>query len=200
MTHNNYSNSFKKRLFDFVISLFCIFVTLPVVILISILIKTTSIGGVFFVQKRTGKHGKIFKIIKFRTMVKNASQIKPRLKKLNEADGPVFKIFDDPRFTKMGKILSRLGLDELPQFINVLRGDMSIVGPRPLPIAEARKLSKNQRIRERVKPGMTSDWVVKGAHRLSFKKWMQLDKEYVKNASFFGDLKIIWRTILMLFF
>ena len=133
-------------------------------------------------------------------MIKNAEKLKNKYKRLNQADGPVFKIYDDPRFTKIGKILSKLGLDELPQLINVLKGEMSLVGPRPLPVDEAKKLTKEQKIREMVRPGITSTWVIEGSHRLSFKKWMQLDKEYVENATFLKDLKIIIKTVFMLLY
>lgn len=121
-----------------------------------------------------------------------------RYKKLNVADGPVFKIFNDPRFTKIGKFLSTYGLDELPQLMNVLKNDMSIVGPRPLPVNEAEKLSEYQRVRQLVKPGITSLWVINGSHRLSFNEWMALDKKYVSYSSFGGDVSIIIKTILLL--
>lgn len=180
-----------------------IFLSFPVLFLLFISISLGEFVGsglpIYFLQKRIGKKGKIFKIIKFRTMVINASRIQGKYLKLNEADGPAFKIQNDPRFTKFGKILSRTGLDELPQFINVLKGDMSIVGPRPLPINEARKLSKRDKIRELVKPGITSSWVVAGQHGMSFKKWMELDREYVQNASFAGDLIIILKTAALVF-
>jgi lipopolysaccharide/colanic/teichoic acid biosynthesis glycosyltransferase len=131
-------------------------------------------------------------------MVANAARIQSRYKKMNEADGPVFKIRDDPRFTKFGKLLSRTGFDELPQMINVLRGEMSIVGPRPLPINEVHKLTAKQRIRELVKPGVTSSWVIAGSHELSFKEWMDLDRKYVEKASLTGDLLIILKTIILM--
>lgn len=189
-----YSCSYVKRLFDIFSSLVLLLIVSPVFILISILVLFFSGIPIFFLQRRIGRNGKIFKIIKFRTMVKHALQMQKRYKKLNEADGPVFKIMKDPRFTKIGYILSRTGLDELPQFINVLKGEMSIVGPRPLPVSEASKLSKTYKIRELVKPGITSTWVTNGSHNLAFKKWMSLDIDYVKNASFLFDLEIIYET------
>jgi lipopolysaccharide/colanic/teichoic acid biosynthesis glycosyltransferase len=130
-------------------------------------------------------------------MISDAEKKQIKFKNLNEADGPVFKIRNDPRFTKFGEILSRTGLDELPQFINILKGEMSIVGPRPLPVNEAGKLTKKQKIRELVKPGITSSWVIEGSHKLSFKDWMRLDREYVKNASFAVDVSIIWNTVTL---
>jgi lipopolysaccharide/colanic/teichoic acid biosynthesis glycosyltransferase len=131
-------------------------------------------------------------------MIPNAERIKPRLKKQNQADGLVFKIRDDPRFTKFGKLLSRTGLDELPQMINVLKGEMSMVGPRPLPVKEAFRLTREQKIRELVKPGITSSWVIGGSHKLSFKKWMSLDRKYVENATFVSDLSIIKDTVILI--
>jgi len=187
-----------KNLVDLAMSVFCFLVTLPLIVFISLAIKFTSKGTIFFIQKRIGKDGKIFKIIKFRTMTANAEKVKNKLIKLNEADGPVFKIQNDPRFTSIGKILSGTGLDELPQFINVLKGEMSIVGPRPLPVGEAKKLNKKQKIRELVKPGITSSWVIEGSHKMSFKKWMELDASYVKNATFTTDIYIISKTFLMM--
>jgi lipopolysaccharide/colanic/teichoic acid biosynthesis glycosyltransferase len=154
---------------------------------------------VFFIQTRVGKRGKLFKIIKFRTMVKNAEKLKSRYNNLNEADGPVFKIKNDPRFTRIGKMLSKIGLDELPQFINVIEGDMSIVGPRPLPVSEAKKLTREQRIRELVKPGITSSWVTSGSHKMPFKRWMKLDADYVKDATILTDISIIYKTTQIIF-
>jgi len=198
MTISDYHGSPTKRTLDITFSTICLIITSPLILLISLLIKLTSDGDVFFLQKRIGKNGKVFKIIKFRTMIPNAERIKPHLKKQNQADGPVFKIRDDPRFTKFGKILSRTGLDELPQMINVLKGEMSMVGPRPLPIKEAEKLTKAQKIRELVKPGITSSWVTHGSHKLTFKKWMNLDKKYVEKATLTSDLLIIKDTVMLI--
>ena len=198
ITISNYHSSPTKRTLDITFSTICLIITSPLVLLISLLIKLTSDGDVFFLQKRTGKNGKVFIIIKFRTMIPNAERIKPRLKKQNQADGLVFKIRDDPRFTKFGKLLSRTGLDELPQMINVLKGEMSMVGPRPLPVKEAFRLTREQKIRELVKPGITSSWVIGGSHKLSFKKWMSLDRKYVENATFVSDLSIIKDTVILI--
>jgi len=129
---------------------------------------------------------------KFRTMVINAENFKEKYRYLNEADGPVFKIYDDPRLTKIGKVLSHTGFDEFPQFLNVLKGEMSSVGPRPLPINEEKKIAiKYQKIRRSVKPGIISSWLVKGAHQLSFQQWMKLDIKDIKKSSFFYDLNIL---------
>jgi lipopolysaccharide/colanic/teichoic acid biosynthesis glycosyltransferase len=189
-----YHKSLLKRFFDIGFSLLILLAMSPLLLLIGIVNWIANGRPVFFKQHRTGKNGKVFKIIKFRTMVIDAeSQLKKYIK-LNESDGPAFKIKNDPRFTAIGKMLSKSGMDELPQFINVLMGDMSIVGPRPLPTRESKKLSKIFKIREAVKPGITSPWVVKGAHEMKFKQWMELDRKYVEDASFFEDLKIIVKT------
>ena len=189
-----YHKSFQKRFFDIAASLVGLLSFGPIIIAISLLIKKENGGPVFFIQKRIGKNGKEFKLIKFRTMKKDAEKLKSKYLHLNDADGPVFKITNDPRYTKFGRFLARTGLDELPQLINVLKGEMSLVGPRPLPIYEANKLTKSQKIRELVKPGITSSWVVQGAHKLSFKRWMELDKEYVRNATLAQDIKILLST------
>jgi len=171
----------------------------PAIGIITLLIKLTSAGPAFFKQRRVGKDGKVFTLIKFRTMRMGAEKERKNLKHLNQADGPVFKILDDPRYTRFGKILARTGLDELPQLLNVLRGEMSLVGPRPLPLYEAEKLNKAQKVRELVKPGITSSWIVSGAHNLKFSQWMNLDKEYVKNASLAIDLSILFKTAGIVF-
>lgn len=193
-----YLYSLSKRLLDVLVSLLILLITAPLIVLLSLLVFITSGAPVFFIHKRTGKDGKTIKIIKFRSMVKNAEKIKSKFSKLNESDGPTFKIKEDPRFTPIGKILSATGLDELPQFINVLVGEMSIVGPRPLPISEAKRLTREQKVRELAKPGITSTWVVNGSHKMAFKKWMDLDGEYVKNASLALDLKVMVQTFKLM--
>lgn len=199
MIINKYHNSLTKRLVDFLSSLVGLILLSPIMLIISLMILLFSGSPIFFLQKRVGKNGKVFKIIKFRTMVRNASKVQNRYKKNNEADGPVFKIYNDPRFTRIGKYLSRASVDELPQLINVLNGDMSLVGPRPLPVNEANKLKKEYKYRELIKPGITSMWVVGGMHKLKFEKWMALDNYYVKHASFSGDIKIIFKTLCLIF-
>ena len=194
---NQYQFSLKKRGFDLLLSVTGLIITLPVFLAISAAIKFTSDGPVFFTQRRIGKSGKIFKIMMFRTMYPYAERDQNKYDHLNEANWPVCKIKDDPRFVGIGKTIARSGLDELAQLINVIKGDMSLVGPRPLPINEAKKLTNDQRIRELVKPGMTSSWVSEGAHNLSFAKWMKLDRIYVENASLAIDITILTKTILL---
>ena len=136
---------------------------------------------------------------KIRTMVTGAESLKSKVQSLNEADGPVFKIKDDPRYTKLGKWLALTGLDELPQLWNIVKDEMAFVGPRPLPVAEARKVPKKYQGRFSVLPGITSFWVVAGSHKLSFQKWMELDLEYVERKSLWYDIEIALKTILLIF-
>lgn len=167
-------------------------------LVIALLTKLASRGPVIFSQKRVGKAGKIFTLYKFRTMYMEAEKDRKKFKHLNEAKGPVFKIHNDPRFVGIGKFLARTGLDELPQLFNVLTGEMSLVGPRPLPVYEANKLKPWQKVRETVLPGITSPWVINGMHRLPFNEWMKSDSEYIKGRSFCHDLKILIRTFSMM--
>lgn len=192
-----YHHSWQKRLFDTLLSSLGLIVLSPLLVIISILIKFTSKGPVFFKQKRVGRNGKAFQMIKFRIMKKGAERQQKRYRHLNEAYGPVFKIRNDPRFTKFGKLLAKTGLDEAPQLLNVIKGEMSLVGPRPLPISEVRKLTSLQNKRHLIKPGMTSSWVVKGSHSLKFEKWMQLDRQYVSSASLPGDITILVKTLII---
>jgi len=191
---NPYHFFILKRSFDLIFSILGILVLFPLTVGIAIGTNLISNGPVIFKHKRVGKNGKEFTLIKFRTMRMGAEKEQKTLRYLNEVDGPVFKIRDDPRFVGIGSFLAKTGLDELPQLINVIRGEMSMVGPRPLPVSEAKKLTKAQKVRELVKPGMTSSWVVKGAHSLTFRKWMKLDQEYMRNADFGIDIQILIKT------
>lgn len=195
----NIYQKFGKKAFDFCLSILILCIGWPIFLLIAIFIKTSSPGPVIFKQKRVGKNGKVFILYKFRTMVKGAKKLKKKYFHLNEADGPVFKIRHDPRFINgLGKLLARSGLDELPNVFNVLKGEMSWVGPRPFPVDEAKKINpKIRKIRESVLPGITSFWVVSGAHSLSFTEWMKLDQRYAKNISFKQDSIILTKTLLM---
>ena len=193
----NIYQKFGKRVFDLFLSVFVFFLTWPVFLVLAQIIKLSSPGPIIFKQKRIGKNSKVFTLYKFRTMVKEAEELKKKYFHLNEADGPVFKIKNDPRFINgLGKFLARSGLDELPNVFNVLQGRMSWVGPRPLPVHEAKKINpKIKKIRESVLPGITSNWVVSGAHSLSFKQWMKLDKEYIRKISLIQDLRIVLKTL-----
>jgi lipopolysaccharide/colanic/teichoic acid biosynthesis glycosyltransferase len=179
-----------------VIALLIFLLILPFFLILWFAVKITSKGPFIFKQKRAGKNKKSFFIYKIRTMVDNAEKLKLSLYDMNEADGPVFKIKDDPRYTMIGKILSHSGLDEIPQLINIIFGEMDFVGPRPLPVGEAQKIPKKYLSRFSIRPGMTSTWVISGSHKLSFDQWMRLDIDYAKSKSFLLDLKIIFKTIV----
>ena len=187
-----------KRILVFIFAVFVLLISLPLMAVIALLGKLTSKGPVIFEQKRVGKNGEVFIMYKLRTMYVGAEKDRKKYKKLNESDGPVFKIKDDPRFVGIGRFLARTGLDELPQIINILKGEMSFVGPRPLPVYEYEKLKPWQKKRQQVLPGVTSSWVINGKHKISFDKWMKSDLEYVKNKSFIGDLRIVWKTIVLI--
>jgi len=162
---------------------------------ISVIILFTSGLPIVFKQTRIGKKNKPFVMYKFRTMRAGAEDQQKIYKKQNEADGPVFKIRNDPRFTRFGRFLSHTGLDELPQLWNVLKGDMSIIGPRPLPKGEADKLSHWQQERHKIKPGIVSPWILNGYHSRPFSEWMKSDIEYVKKKCFRYDVILFCRMI-----
>lgn len=166
-------------------------------VLVAILIRITSPGPVLFRQTRSGLNGKPFTMLKFRSMVTDAEQLKVELQALNEMEGPVFKLTNDPRVTPIGRFIRRWSIDEWPQMLNVLLGDMSLVGPRPLPVDEVRRFDElSHRRRLSVKPGLTCLWQVNGRNQVtSFKDWVRLDLEYIDNWSFWLDLKILARTI-----
>jgi exopolysaccharide biosynthesis polyprenyl glycosylphosphotransferase len=187
-----------KRIFDFAASLLLIGLLSPLFLLIALLIKATSRGPVFFVQERMGLNKRKIKVIKFRTMVPGAETKMDELQRFNEANGPVFKIKDDPRVTFIGRFLRKTSLDELPQLINVLKGDMSLVGPRPLPVRDYAGFNRDwHRRRFSVKPGITCLWQIYGRTSLTmpFEKWMKMDMEYIDHWSMWLDLKILVRTI-----
>lgn len=185
-----------KRAFDIVFSLVVLAVLSPLLLLIALLIKLDSPGPVLFTQERVGLHGRRFKLYKFRTMVRDAEKLLPQLLQRNEADGPVFKLRNDPRVTRVGRFLRRTSLDELPQFINVLKGDMSVVGPRPPLPHEVEKYNGAWRRRLSVKPGITCIWQATARHRVSFEEWVRMDLEYIDNWSLWLDLKLVLRTFL----
>lgn len=180
------------------VALILLIVCAPLFLLLYILVKTTSKGPFIFKQKRVGKNKKRFMIYKIRTMVEDAENLKSKIQNLNEADGPVFKIHNDPRYTKVGKYISHTGLDELPQFINIIKGEMSFVGPRPLPVSEAKKVPKKYERRFSVIPGITSQWVVTGSHTLTFDQWMKGDLEYIKKKSLWYDVRVAVQTIFLI--
>lgn len=153
---------------------------------------------ILYSQNRIGYKGKVFKIYKFRTMYVGAEEDKEKYSELNEANGPVFKIKNDPRFHRLGSFLSHTGLDELPQFINIIKGEMAVVGPRPLPVSEAVKISEKYKPRQNVLPGIISPWIFRGYHKMTFSDWMRSDVDYVKKKSFVYDLKLVYMTVGLL--
>ncbi|MDP2807615.1 MAG: sugar transferase [bacterium] len=184
-----------KRMMDFVIAAAGFIIAFPVMAAISAAIKFTSPGPVLFSQPRSGLNGRVFKLYKFRSMIQEAEKLQDELREKNEMSGPVFKIKDDPRLTAIGKLLRRTSLDELPQLFNVIKGDISLVGPRPLPVNEANNLQLWQRRRLSVIPGITCLWQISGRNEIDFDQWMELDMQYIDHWSLWLDVKIILLTI-----
>jgi exopolysaccharide biosynthesis polyprenyl glycosylphosphotransferase len=187
---------FLKRVMDFSLSLISIILSFPIFILIGLAIKFTSPGPICFIQERLGLYKRRFRLYKFRTMVADAEQKLRELEHLNEVDGPAFKIKNDPRVTPLGRFLRKTSLDELPQLINVLQGNMSLVGPRPLPVRDYSGFTEDwQRRRFSVRPGITCLWQINGRSNTSFEIWMEQDMEYIDNWSLWLDLRILLKTI-----
>lgn len=186
-----------KRVFDLTIALGLLVLSAPVLIGLAIAVKLTSKGPVFFIQQRTGFRGKPFAMLKFRTMYLDADARLTELKERNEMDGPVFKMEDDPRITPIGRYLRRYSLDELPQLFNILKGEMSLVGPRPLPTYETEKFAEFQDHRRySVPPGLTGLWQISGRNEIrSFSEWVRLDLEYIDRWNLWLDIQILFRTI-----
>ena len=197
--HNSYALGVKKIL-DIVGSLLAVIFLSPLLMTIAILIKVTSPGPVIYQQPRVGLRGRQFQLYKFRTMVVNADELKKELEDLNEADGPAFKIADDPRVTKVGRFLRKTGLDELPQLFNILKGEMSLIGPRPPLPEETAQYERWQLRRLSVKPGLSCFWQVKpDRNSIKFEKWMELDLAYIDNWSLRLDFVILFKTIKTIF-
>jgi exopolysaccharide biosynthesis polyprenyl glycosylphosphotransferase len=199
MTHYNgpasYGPLLVKRIIDFLGAAAALIVALPLFVVIPIAIKATSPGPVFFGQDRSGFHGRKFRMLKFRTMVKDAPKLREELEELNETDGAAFKIKNDPRITPVGRVLRKYHLDELPQLWNVLVGDMSLVGPRPLPPKEAQGNEWWQKRRLTMPPGLTCFWQAEGDHQIPFRKWMEMDLEYIDRWSLMLDFRIMLSTV-----
>lgn len=188
-----------KRCIDVLLSLSGLIILAPLLFLVSILIKLESKGNVIFVQDRIGLNGKSFKMYKLRSMVSNAEDLKKDLMNHNDMKGPMFKMKHDPRITKVGKFIRKTSIDELPQLINVLKGDMSLVGPRPSLPSEVEKFEDWMMERLKVKPGLTCIWQVSGRNNIGFEEWMKLDIKYVKERNMLLDLKLIFKTFFVLF-
>ena len=184
-----------KRLFDVLLALTLLGISFPLLVLAAILVRCTSAGPVVFRQTRCGRHGQTFTCLKLRTMYVDAERRKGELMHLNEVDGPVFKLRNDPRVTPVGRWLRKASLDELPQLFNVVAGQMSIVGPRPPLPEEVVQYSTLARQRLEVKPGLTCLWQVSGRSMIGFEQWMALDLEYIRRRGFWFDLQIVLRTV-----
>ncbi len=184
-----------KRVTDILLALVAIVLHAPILAVIAVAIFLDSPGPVIFRQRRLGQHGRPFMMFKFRSMVDGAEARLEEVLDLNEASGPVFKIREDPRVTRVGRLLRRLSLDEMPQFFNVLHGDMSLVGPRPPLPEEVARYTPRQRRRLAVRPGMTCIWQISGRSEVSFDEWVEMDLAYIENWSLLLDMQILLRTI-----
>ena len=191
--------NFTKRLIDIIGSSLGVIALSPLFLVVAILIRKESEGPVIFSQDRIGKDGVSFKMHKFRSMVQNAEELKEKLKEQNEMSGPMFKMKEDPRVTRVGKFIRKTSIDELPQLINVLKGDMSLVGPRPSLPKEVKEFEPWMMERLNVKPGLTCYWQVSGRNNIDFEDWMKLDIKYVRERNTLTDLKLIFKTVFVLF-
>jgi exopolysaccharide biosynthesis polyprenyl glycosylphosphotransferase len=190
---------FIKNIFDVLLAAFLLIVLSPVLLMVALLIKLTSPGPVIFKQLRCGLGGRRFVLYKFRSMIAEAEDMRSQFSHLNEMSGPVFKVRNDPRCTPVGRWLRKFSFDELPQLINILKGDMSFVGPRPPIPSEVEKYERWQRRRLRMKPGLTCLWQVRGRNEIDFGEWMKLDLQYIDTWSLLLDLKICLKTIPIVF-
>jgi lipopolysaccharide/colanic/teichoic acid biosynthesis glycosyltransferase len=184
-----------KRVLDLVLGTMALLVFSPLMLMIAMAIKLTSRGPAVFCQPRAGLGGKPFTIYKFRTMCLDAEAKKHELRELSEQDGPAFKLTDDPRITLIGRILRKTSLDELPQLWNVVKGDMSLVGPRPLPVEESDNCDQWHRQRLEVTPGLTCIWQVTGRSMVSFDEWVRMDITYIRRRKLFHDLSLLAQTL-----
>jgi lipopolysaccharide/colanic/teichoic acid biosynthesis glycosyltransferase len=190
----HFAYDFLKRAFDILVASFLILVTLPITIPIAFLLRIKYGPPVFFGQLRMGKCGTVFVCWKFRTMVQDAEARRDEVLHLNTVDGPAFKATSDPRITTVGRWLRHFSIDELPQLYNVLKGEMSLVGPRPLPVVENR-YQGDQAYRLSVKPGLTCIWQISGRSQITFDQWMALDLDYVRSRSLWLDLRLVLKTV-----
>ncbi len=184
-----------KRMLDVVASASALWVLAPLLSVVTVLVKLTSPGPAFFRQLRVGQHGRLFHILKFRSMVAGAEGLQKTLEDHNEQSGPVFKMRNDPRITPLGRLLRKFSIDELPQLVNVLRGDMTLVGPRPPVPKEVAQYEPWQLRRLSVVPGLTCIWQVSGRNEIAFKEWMYLDLRYIDHWSFGQDLSLLLKTV-----
>jgi lipopolysaccharide/colanic/teichoic acid biosynthesis glycosyltransferase len=196
--NNSYHFSWQKRAFDICTSFSLVCTLLPIFLLIGLAIVITSGFPILFWQERVGKNKKPFRMAKFRTMRSDAEKIKKSLIDKNEAPWPMFKLNNDPRFTSIGKFLSRTGLDEIPQFFHILFGHMSLIGPRPLPTEEAAQLPKNWDFRYKVKPGILSHWAISPHRHKSLNTWRTLERQGIAQGSIWTDIKLLFQAAFFL--
>lgn len=185
-----------KRCFDVLGALLGLIIFAPLFLIIALAIRMEDGGYAFYKQDRNGLNGKVFHMYKFRSMCMDAEQMHQSLLEKNELDGPAFKLKNDPRVTKVGRFIRRTSLDELPQLVNILKGEMSFVGPRPLPTYETAQCNDYQKQRLLVKPGLTCYWQCSGRNNVSFDEWIELDLKYIKEASLWTDFKIMCKTVV----
>ena len=188
-----------KRIIDIIGAGLGLILLSPIIAIVACAVKVTSKGPIFFSQKRVGKNGELFEMYQFRSMVVNAEELKENLEDQNEMSGPMFKIKDDPRVTKVGKFIRKTSIDELPQLWNILKGDMSLVGPRPSSPKEVEQFDNWMFKRLSVRPGLTCYWQVSGRNNIDFEDWMKLDVKYVEERNIWIDIKLIFKTIFVLF-
>ncbi|MBE6067128.1 MAG: sugar transferase [Clostridium lundense] len=185
---------FTKRIIDIISALAGLVLMSPIMLITAITIKVESKGPIIFSQERVGENGRSFKMYKFRSMVTNAEKLLDKLKDKNEMTGPMFKIKEDPRITKVGRFIRKTSIDELPQLFNILKGDMSLVGPRPSLPKEVMEFTNRQRLRLIAKPGLTCYWQVSGRNKIGFEEWMELDIKYIEERNTLTDIKLILKT------
>ena len=188
-----------KRITDVLFSGIGLIILSPVFVIVAIAIKLDSKGPIFFKQDRVGKDEELFSMYKFRSMVVNAEELKKALENQNEMSGPMFKMKKDPRITRVGRFIRKTSIDELPQLVNVIKGDMSLVGPRPSLPKEAEQFEPWMKERLTVQPGTTCFWQVMGRNSIPFEEWMKLDVKYVRERNYFLDIKLIFKTVGVLF-
>lgn len=188
-----------KRITDVLFSGIGLIILSPVFVIVAIAIKLDSKGPIFFKQDRVGKDEEIFSMYKFRSMVVNAEELKKALENQNEMSGPMFKMKKDPRITRVGRFIRKTSIDELPQLVNVIKGDMSLVGPRPSLPKEVEQFEPWMKERLTVQPGITCFWQVMGRNSIPFEEWMKLDVKYVRERNYFLDIKLIFKTFFVLF-
>ena len=188
-----------KRITDVLFSGIGLIILSPVFVIVAIAIKLDSKGPIFFKQDRVGKDEELFSMYKFRSMVVNAEELKKALENQNEMSGPMFKMKKDPRITRVGRFIRKTSIDELPQLVNVIKGDMSLVGPRPSLPKEVEQFEPWMKERLTVQPGITCFWQVMGRNSIPFEEWLKLDVKYVRERNYFLDIKLIFKTFFVLF-